>query len=118
MEKVTKAMNFEAIRAILVKQGENELAEVMTHELELLAKKNAKRSNKPTKAQTENAMLAEAVIANMQAGEALTVSAIQARVPEMKELSNQRATAVVRSLVRIGRLQRTEEKGKAFFSLV
>lgn len=118
MEKVTKMDNFKEIYKILTEGNHTELAKVMEHEMELLTKKNSKRSDKPTKAQAENAVLAEDVLKHMEAGTAYTVSEIQKMVPALAELSNQRATAVVRSLVRIGRLQRTEEKGKAYFTLV
>lgn len=113
MTKMTKAEMFAQIKAHLVDPAE---IAFIDHELELLAKKNASRPNKPTKAQAENAMLADIVLANMPAGNALTVSEIQKAVPELAELSNQRVTAIVRSLVRTGAVTRTEVKGKALFT--
>lgn len=119
MTKVTITEQFNDVRAFLVEKGADEsMISFIDGRIEQVKAKNAKRSDKPTKAQTENAILAEAVIEAMPAGEALTVSQIQKIVPAIAELSNQRATAVIRSLVRVGRLARTESKGKAFFSLV
>lgn len=119
MEKMTIKGNFESIRAFLEEKGAPaSMIEFVNGRIAQVEAKNAKRSTKPTKAQAENAMLAEAVIENMQAGTSYTVSEIQKIVPELAELSNQRATAIVRSLVRVGRVARTESKGKAYFSLV
>lgn len=119
MEKMTIKGNFEAVRAFLAEhEAPASMIEFVNGRIAQVEAKNATRSNKPTKAQAENAVLAEAVIANMQAGTAYTVSEIQHIVPELAELSNQRATAVVRSLVRVGRVARTEAKGKAYFTLV
>ena len=117
--KITITEQFNDVRAFLVEKGADEaMIAFIDGRIEQVKNKNAKRSDKPTKAQTENAILAEAVIEAMPAGKALTVSEIQKIVPALTELSNQRATAVIRSLVRVGRLTRTESKGKAFFALV
>ena len=121
-KKVTKEMQFNAVKEILEAQEQFALAEFIQNEIELVRKKNSRKpSGKPTKAQTENATLAEAVLsalAERPNREAMTVTEIQKIAPELSELSNQRATAIVRSLVRSGRLERTEVKGKALFTLV
>ena len=117
MEKMTKKEQFAKVRAILAEKGENDLVAFIDHEVELLTAKNSRRSNKPTKAQVENANLAEKVLEQMESGKAYTVSEIQKEVAELSELSNQRATAIVRSLVRAGSLTRSEVKGKALFTL-
>ena len=56
-KRVTKRENFEKIEAILIERGENELAEVMRHEIELVSKKR----NTQTKAQKANVELVEKV---------------------------------------------------------
>lgn len=117
MEKMTKKEQFAKVRAILAEKGENDLVAFIDHEVELLTAKNSRRSNKPTKAQMENANLAEKVVATLESGKPYTVSEIQKAVAELSDLSNQRATAVVRSLVRAGGLTRNEVKGKAYFML-
>lgn len=118
MTKITVKDNFLALRALAADAGRTDLVEFVDSRIAQTDAKNARRSNKPTKAQRENADLAEAVIASMPAGQAMTVSEIQKAVPALTELSNQRATAVIRSLVRVGRLARSEAKGKALFTLV
>ena len=118
MEKVTINQQFANIKAFLEEHDapigyvtfiEDRMAQV--------AKKNATRSNKPTKAQVENANLAEKVVETLVSGKPYTVSEIQKEVAELSDLSNQRATAIVRSLVRAGSLTRNEVKGKAYFTL-
>lgn len=119
MEKMTIVDKYNSVRDFLVTHGADaEKIEFIDSRIALTTNKNSKRSDKPTKAQAENAILAEAVMNSLSAGNRYTVSEIQKSVTELSELSNQRATAVVRSLVRVGRLARTEEKGKAYFSLV
>lgn len=120
MTKVTITEQFNDVRAFLVEKGADEsMIAFIDGRIEQVKNKNAKRSDKPTKAQAENAILAEAVIANMPAGEALTVSQIQNIVPELKDFSNQKASAVVRVLIKEGRLMKSEGKGgKSLFSLV
>ena len=118
MEKMTIKGNFEAIRAFLAEhEAPASMIEFVNGRIAQVEAKNAKRSTKPTKAQAENAMLAEAVIVHMQAGKAYTVSEIQHAVPELAELSNQRASAVMKYLVNSGKVIRNEVKGKAYFSL-
>jgi len=123
MEKMTIKDYFMEVREIVANaeienEKRNRALEFIDSRIAQVTAKNSKRNDKPTKAQAENAMLAEKVIEAMPAGTALTVSQIQKAVPELTALSNQRATAVIRSLVRVGRLARTEEKGKAYFTLV
>lgn len=117
MTKITVKDNFLALRALAVDAGRNDLVDFVDSRIAQTDAKNARRSTKPTKAQVENANLADAVLANMPAGKALTVSEIQKAVPALADLSNQRVTAVVRSLVRAGAVIRTEVKGKALFTL-
>ena len=117
MTKITIKDNYLALRALAVEAGRNDLVDFVDSRIAQTDAKNARRSTKPTKAQVENANLADLVLANMPAGKALTVSEIQKVVPALADLSNQRVTAIVRSLVRAGAVTRTEVKGKALFTL-
>jgi thiamine pyrophosphokinase len=112
--KITKVEMFSQILAHLTDPQE---IEFIQNEIELTKRKNAKRSTAPTKAQKENASYGEQVLACMAEGERYTVTEIQAKVASMKELSNQRATAIMRALVKAGSVVRVEEKGKAYFTL-
>jgi hypothetical protein len=116
MEKMTKKEQFAKVRAILAEKGENDLVAFIDHEVELLTAKNSRRSNKPTKTQRENVVLAEKILESMTAGKAVTISEIQRNCVDVRELSNQKVSAIVRSLVSDGKLNRSEVKGKAFFT--
>ena len=120
MEKVTKIAKFEAILPLVegLKFTDGTSATDFINTLiEQTKTKNAKRSNKPTANQIENKDLGEAVLSCLEKGHGYTVSDIQSTVPELKELSNQRATAVVRGLFSKGFLTREVVKGKAVYSL-
>lgn len=117
MEKMTKKDYFAQIRAIVAEHGTAEQVAFIDHEVDLLGKKNAKRSNAPTKAQKENASYGDLVLNVMENDTKYTVTEIQGMVAELKDLSNQRATAIMRALVKAGSVVRVEEKGKAYFML-
>lgn len=79
---------------------------------ELHAKKNASR--KPTKAQAENEEIKAKILDTMEKGVKYTVTEIQKAVGLE---SNQKASALIRQLKDSDLVVRTEEKGKAYFSL-
>ena len=79
---------------------------------EMHSKKNANR--KPTKAQAENEEIKAKILDTMEKGVKYTVTDIQKAVGLE---SNQKASALVRQLKESDLVVRTEEKGKAYFSL-
>ena len=78
---------------------------------EMHAKKNATR--KPTKAQAENEGIKENILAFMETGRAYTVTEIQKGVGLD---SNQKASALIRQLKEADLVERSEVKGKAYFT--
>ena len=80
---------------------------------ELHAKKNATR--KPTKAQSENEEIKSKILEMMEPNHAYTVTEIQ-KVVGLE--SNQKASALVRQLKENGAVERSEVKGKAYFTKV
>ncbi len=113
MEKMTKAQMFAQIRTHLTDEAE---IAFIDHELELLAKKNASRSNKPTKNQLANAELMNVIYDNMEDGKRYTVTEIHQAIDALKEFSGNKVSALVRGLRLDGRVIRTEEKGRAYFT--
>ena len=87
------------------------------HELELLAKKNS-AEKKPTAQQTANEGIKTAIANGMTANRLYTVTEIQKEIPECADLSNQRVSALLRQMKDDGIVVRTEDKRKAYFSLV
>lgn len=90
---------------------EDEIA-FLTERKELTAKKNVSR--KPTKAQTENEKVKDAILDFMEKDKSYTVTEIQKGVGIE---TNQKASALIRQLKNDELVIRTENKGKAYFSL-
>lgn len=125
--RVTKAQRFEDIKALLngeaVTYGTTiEVAcEVLDHELELLAKKNAGGDKKMTPTQKENEGYKEQILEFLaglpEDSQGVTCTEILKGVPVLSDFSNQKVSALVRQLKNAGRVVSTEVKGKALFSL-
>ena len=113
-KKMTKAQMFAQIKANH-NLSADEVA-FIDHELELLAKKNS-AEKKPTAQQTANAEIANAIVAHLSAepNRLFTITEIIKEVPECADLTNQRVSAIVRGLKDEGKVERIEEKRKAFF---
>lgn len=121
--KLTKAMKFADTISIL--NGETPVngcsvetcVEALLHEIELLAKKNAS-DRKQTPAQIANENLKNVIVDYLTAhpNEMFTATDLMKNVPELAELSNQKVTSMVSQLTEQGKIVRTYEKRKAFFS--
>lgn len=114
--KLTKAQKFAMLRAIPAVAENPVLVEFIDHEVELLSKKNS-AEKKPTAQQTANAGIQSAILSVMSAepNRLFTITELIKSVPACAELTNQRVSALVRQLVDAGKVERTEEKRKAFF---
>ena len=118
--KLTKAQKFAMIANIPEVANNPMLAEFIAHEQELLTKKNS-AEKKPTAQQEANATIKAGVLAVMEANpkQLFTVSELLKKVPNLPDtMTNQRMSALVRQMVDAGQVKRTEDKRKAFFSLV
>lgn len=115
MKKMTKREKFEMLMAISEVNSNPVLSEFITHELELLAKKNTSEK-KPTAQQVANEGLKEVILdALTENGGLMTITDIQKSAEELAELSNQRISALVRQMVADGKVERVEDKRKAYF---
>lgn len=89
--------------------------------LSALREQQTKRGNYVSKAeaakQEANAVYAQAVLAVLADGAKMTVSDMMGASDELGDLSNQKVTAVVKSLLDAGQVVKTVEKRKAFFTL-
>jgi hypothetical protein len=118
--KLTKAQKFAMIANIPEVANNPVLAEFIAHEVELLTKKNS-ADKKPTAQQEANATIKADILAVMEANpnQLFTVSELLKKVPNLPDtMTNQRMSALVRQMVESGSVKRTEDKRKAFFSLV
>lgn len=98
----------------------------IAHEVEMLDKKNARKSEKPTAVQVANEGLREAILDFMEDGKGYTISDLIKQVPACADLSQSKVSAILRPLLLVtakgeanpdGVLERYEEKGKAYFKL-
>lgn len=116
-KKVTKAQKFAMLKAIPAVAANPMLVEFIDHEVELLTKKNS-ADKKPTAQQVANAKVQNAILATMEVNKLYTVTEIMKAVPECADLSNQRVSALMRQLKDAGKVERFEEKRKAYFRKV
>lgn len=116
-KKVTKKEMFG--RLIEIVEGANvqdveTIVEFLNHEIELVSKKR----NGQTKVQKANEGLIEVIYnAIAEADEKMTVTEIYEKVKSDEITSSQKVSALVKKLVDAGRIVRTEEKKKAYFSV-
>ena len=119
VKKMTKRDYFNQLLAIDGVKENPDLVNFIGHELELLAKKNASGSSKPTAVQLENEGIKNDILECManEPNRLFTISEMQKLFPCCAELSNQRVSALVRQLVADGKVERFEEKRKAVFRI-
>ena len=119
VKKMTKRDYFNQLREVDGVKANPELVKFIDHELELLAKKNASGSSKPTAVQVANEGIKSEILECMakEPNRLFTISEMQKVFPCCAELSNQRVSALVRQLVADGKVERLEEKRKAVFRI-
>ena len=115
MEKMTKIEMFSQILTHLT--DADEIAFIQ-HEIELTAKKNASRSNKPTKVQVANASLADEIYNAMVDGQSYRIADIKALVPELADANPQKVSAIVSKMRKEIRVSRELVKGVAYFTKI
>jgi len=115
MEKMTQRDMFNEVIALAKENGRDDLVEFAEGRIALLDKKSANK--KPSKVQEGNKVLAEIVLAVMPA-EGATVSEIMARDERLAALSNQKVSAILRTLVADNKVEKTVDKKRALFSRV
>ena len=100
---MTKREFYEAVRASEVSE---EIAEFAKHELDMLDKRNAKRSSKPSAKQVENEAIKVKIVEFVTGCGGAVTSEIGAKL----EISTQKASALCRQLVSEGKFDVSEIK--------
>ena len=113
--KMTQRDYFNEIIALARANGRNDLVEFAEGRIEALDKKSANK--KPTKAQAENEVYKAEVLAVLTE-EKVTVSDLMKKSNVLSDLSNQKVTAVLKSLIEDGKVVKNVDKKKSYFSLV
>ena len=115
--RLTKAQKFAILAELPAVKADPMLSEFIAHEVELLAKKNS-AEKKPTATQVANEGLKSAIAEGMEVNRLYTVTEIIKSVPACSELTTSKVSALLRQMVDAGIVKRTEDKRKAYFSLV
>lgn len=120
MKKMTKKEMFAEVIAVVERvevENKAEMLNFLAHEVELLNKKSSKSGQ--TKTQKENVLLMEQlVMALEEMPEPVTISEFQAKSEfEVATLSNQKLSALLKKLVESGKVVKTVEKKKSYFSV-
>ena len=114
-KKMTQRDYYNAILAL--ENLPTEIEEFVKGRIEALDKKSGKASGKPTATQVANKGIKNAIVEGMEPNEAYTITDIIKSIPACAELTNQKVSALVRQLIAEGLVVRTEDKGKAYFTL-
>ena len=114
-KKMTKRDYFAELRAIPDVASNQALVDFIDHEVELLTKKNS-AERKPTARQNENVGIGASILASMEQNHLYTISELMKFV-EIPDFTNQRCSAIVRGLVSDGKIIRSEDKRKAYFTI-
>jgi transcriptional regulator of heat shock response len=113
MEKMTYVMALDS--AIACSALSDEVREKLTALREQQAKRNS-AEKKPTKTQQANELLKDKVLALLKGSEhPLTVSEVLALADDPALTSNQKVASLLRLLKDEGKVERLEEKRKAYF---
>lgn len=119
VRKITKRERFEMIKEIVLNAGvdnEVEMIEFIDNEINLLNKKRA--SGAKTATQKENEVLVERLYdALAEIGRPVTVSELQKENDEFGAMSNQKVSALMKKLTDAGKVTKTPDKKKSYFSI-
>ena len=119
VRKITKKERFEMIKEIVLNacvENEAEMIEFIDNEINLLNKKRA--SGAKTATQKENEVLVEKLYeALAEIGRPVTVSELQKENEDFGAMSNQKVSALMKKLKDAGRVNKVDDKKKAYFSI-
>jgi hypothetical protein len=114
VRKPTKKQMFEGLLAMPNLSTEQQ--DFIKHELELLAKKNS-GEKKPTATQVANEALKAAIVEAVEPNRLYTVTEMIKEIPALAGLTNQKVSPLANQLVEEGKLTKTVEKRRSYFSL-
>lgn len=112
--KVTKVQNYNSIIEKYGIAGEDK--EFLLHEVALIEKRNAYKSDKPTKTQRENAVAKDGIASMLVEGNAYTATDVAHMLGE--NVSPQKASALLKQMVEAGTVVKATVKRKSYFALV
>ena len=126
--KITKKENFENLLKIEEVKNNADLVEFINHEIDLLNKKSASRKLGTTKASKQNEEIMQKIkevlakqdeaimIKDLLKNTELSVYTYEDK-DEVKTLTSQKISALIKKMLDNGEVKRTVEKGNAYFSI-
>ena len=122
VKKVTKKDYFVGVRAIVENsavENKDELIAFIDREVELLNKRNASRTDKPTKKQAENNAIVKIIYDTLvYLGKASTIETIKDTDADLSDYTPQKISALLKKLVDAGKVVKSYEKKKAYYLAV
>ena len=91
----------------------DDVIKFLDHEMELVSRKRSSGNSKPTAKQAEQEAMREKILAFLRENGTSTATDIQNAL----FISNQRVNGLMRPLVKSGKIIRTEDKKKVYFSV-
>lgn len=91
----------------------DDVIKFMEHEMELVSRKRSNGNSKPTAKQAEQDAMREKILAFLRENGTSTATDIQNAL----SISNQRVNGLMRPLIKAGKIIRTEDKKKVYFSI-
>ena len=114
-KKMIKKDYYEMIKGVCA--NDTRIVEFCEHEIELLNRKSSKSTQ--TKTQIENENIKGAIVnALTEIAKPVTITEMQELNENMAKYSNQKLSALLKGLVNENKVVRTEEKKRAYFSIV
>ncbi len=120
--KTTKTMNFNRLAEIvanapITETEKTELAKFLAHEIELIAKKKASKTETPQQKQNEETKTM--ILETLGSHNGMTITELTKTAPIclIDGISTHRVSALVTMLKNAGKVKRTEVKGVAYFFL-
>ena len=118
-KKMTKKEMFAMVMEVVeVAEVENKasMMDFLAHEIELLERKSS--SPKKSATQVENEKIMIVLLESLaEVGEPTTLTGLWEKVPRTKEYSNQKMSALMKKLIDEGKVVKTIDKKKSYFSL-
>lgn len=114
--KMTKKEMFAQIMANYALTAEEKA--FIAHEIELVERKNARKSDKPTKTQVENEGLKAAIYATMETNRLYKIAELRKEVAGLEEASSPKIAALLKQMVEDGRVTRIEDKRSVLWEKV
>lgn len=91
----------------------DDVIKFLDHEMELVSRKRSSGNSKPTAKQAEQDAMREKILAFLRENGTSTATDIQNAL----SISNQRVNGLMRPMIKAGKIIRTEDKKKVYFSI-